>query len=105
MSVERVTQLRDDRDVLAELLERFENRRELEVRSGGSRRPEAGALAERHEHGSTAPVWTRGGGAGPVPRRPGRASVAPLPRRTRRPDTALKRRRASGRAVAVCVSA
>jgi hypothetical protein len=60
MSVERITQLRDDRDVLAEFFDRLENRSDLEVRSDRGGRPETGPLAERHEHGSEPARRVRG---------------------------------------------
>jgi hypothetical protein len=61
MSVERIAQLRDDRDVLTELLDRFENRSEFEVRSDGGRRPVPRPLAERDEHRSEATRRVGGG--------------------------------------------
>jgi hypothetical protein len=52
MPVERVAQLGDNRDVIAEGLERLQDRRELEVLPHRLGRPEAGPFTKRHEHGA-----------------------------------------------------
>ena len=49
VAVERIAQLGHHRHVIAELLDRLQDRVELEVLADRLRRPEPGPLAERHE--------------------------------------------------------
>ena len=79
VSVERVAQLRDDGHLLPELLERLEDWSELEVERRRWRGPEAGPLAERHEHGAESARRVRGC-LRPLPSKP-----APSPRGTAAP--------------------
>jgi hypothetical protein len=61
MSVERIAQLGHDRQRILERLERFEDRRELNIASDRFRRPVAWTFAKRHKNRAEAALRVRGG--------------------------------------------